>query len=241
MNEVDTAVVNRDQRLDNVMSVETAVGVELDLVPAGMVVRILANILDLGILVIVTGTASTAITALQLGATGMGLSFLVIFAVTNFYFVFFDVYNNGRSPGKSVFDLRVIHDDGTPIRLPASIIRNLLRWVEFLPVAFLSALVSMALSNGARRIGDHAAGTLVIYERSYKERSVREGGTVFESPVVLTPTEKTVFVEFLERIDRIGETRATELAESLYPITKRRGADALSTVRGIAEGIRGGS
>ena len=228
-------------RLDNVISVETTLGIEMDLVPAGVVVRILANALDLTILGIVWVSTATAIASMQLGKLGIGLIYLFMFLLLNFYFVFFDLFNNGRSPGKGVFLLRTIHDDGTPIRLTASMIRNLLRWIDFLPFAFLSGIASMAVSNGYRRIGDHAAGTLVVYERKYTERSQRESGQAVEPPVALTSDEKILFQEFVDRLDQLSDDRASVLAETLYPMTKQKGEKALKTVVGIARGIRSGS
>lgn len=236
------SIAAKDQsRLDNVISVETTLGIEMNLVPAGVVVRILANALDMTILIIVMTAVSAAIAAMQLGRFGVGVSYLLTFVLFNFYFVFFDLFNNGRSPGKGVFLLRTIHDDGTPIRLTASLIRNLLRWIDFLPLAFLSGIASMAITDGYRRIGDLAAGTLVVYERGYTERADRKVGDAIESPVALTADEKRIFQEFIDRLDQLSEDRAEVLADSLYPITKQRGKEALSTVVGIAEGIRSGT
>ncbi|KAA3662195.1 MAG: RDD family protein [Chloroflexi bacterium] len=81
------------------------------------------------------------------------------------YYIFFEMQWNGRTPGKQLAGLRVIRQDGTPITLPESIIRNLVRLVDFLPVGYGVGIVTMFIDSNARRLGDMAAGTIVIREQ----------------------------------------------------------------------------
>ena len=60
------------------------------------------------------------------------------------------------TPGKRMLSLQVIHDDGTPVRLPASMMRNLLLVVDFLPLLYAAAVITMMLNDRFRRIGDLA-------------------------------------------------------------------------------------
>jgi hypothetical protein len=70
---------------------------------------------------------------------------------------------NGQSPGKRWAGLRVIRRDGSPITLTESIIRNLIRPIDFLPLAYAVGVITMFLNRQANRLGDLAAGTLVVY------------------------------------------------------------------------------
>lgn len=84
------------------------------------------------------------------------------------YYIFFEMLWNGQSPGKSLAKLRVIRADGTPITLTESIVRNLVRLIDFLPIYYGIGVVSMFINNQSRRLGDLAAGTLVIRESAEK-------------------------------------------------------------------------
>lgn len=78
------------------------------------------------------------------------------------YFVLFDMVSGGRSLGKRVAGLRVVRDGGLPITFGASAIRNLLRIVDYLPTSYLVGLTSIVVSPEGKRLGDLAAGTLVV-------------------------------------------------------------------------------
>ncbi len=78
------------------------------------------------------------------------------------YFVLFDMLGGGRSLGKLVAGLRVVRDGGLPITFRASAVRNLLRIVDYLPTSYLVGLTSMVVSPEGKRLGDMAAGTLVV-------------------------------------------------------------------------------
>ena len=83
------------------------------------------------------------------------------------YWVVLEMVTNGQSIGKRMAGLRVIRDDGTPINLWDSIIRNVVRIVDLLvPPFYWSAIVSVWVSSRSKRLGDHAAGTVVVKERA---------------------------------------------------------------------------
>lgn len=79
------------------------------------------------------------------------------------YYVFFEMAWNGQTPGKRWAGLRVIRRDGSPITLTESIIRNLIRPIDFLPIGYAIGVITMFLNRQANRLGDLAAGTLVVY------------------------------------------------------------------------------
>ncbi len=78
------------------------------------------------------------------------------------YFVIWELSSGGRSLGKMALELRVVCDGGTPITLRESLVRNLLRVVDFLPANYLVGLIAMVVSAEGKRLGDVAAGTVVV-------------------------------------------------------------------------------
>jgi uncharacterized RDD family membrane protein YckC len=90
---------------------------------------------------------------------------LVGFALFWGYYLLFEMIWNGQSPGKRWVGLRVIKDSGAPISFVDSAVRNLVRLIDFLPLYYGIGVVAMFLNSQARRLGDLAAGTLVVRER----------------------------------------------------------------------------
>lgn len=89
---------------------------------------------------------------------------MVQFVLMWFYFVIFEVAWNGQSPGKRAVNIRVIRDGGQPVGLFTAMIRNLIRVVDFMPLFYLVGFVAMLASRNWRRLGDLAAGTVVVME-----------------------------------------------------------------------------
>jgi uncharacterized RDD family membrane protein YckC len=107
-----------------------------------------------------------------IGAGGIGFSgiAIAIFSIVSFLLIFgydvaFEVLNNGRTPGKSAAGIRVVNLDGDPIGFVTSSVRNLLRIADFLPIFYLVGSVSIVATTRDQRLGDLAAGTVVIRER----------------------------------------------------------------------------
>jgi len=95
---------------------------------------------------------------------------LAIYTLLNFgliwgYYILFELLWNGQTPGKRVAKVRVVRMDGNPAGFIEIVVRNLVRIIDFLPGAYGIGLVTMFFNRRARRLGDFAAGTLVIKER----------------------------------------------------------------------------
>src|SRR5215212_6431249 len=89
------------------------------------------------------------------------LVILVIFGAWWGYFLLFELLWNGQTPGKRLFHLRVVRAEGQPISTLAAIIRNIVRAIDM----FLAlGLAVMLIDQRSRRLGDFAAGTVVIRE-----------------------------------------------------------------------------
>ncbi len=96
----------------------------------------------------------------------IALYILVNFVIFWGYYVLFEYLWNGQTPGKRVVKIRVLRTDGNPAGFIESVIRNLVRVVDFLPSGYGLGLVIMFFNKEARRLGDFAAGTLVVKDRS---------------------------------------------------------------------------
>jgi hypothetical protein len=95
----------------------------------------------------------------------LAVSGLISFIFLWGYYIFFEMTWNGQSPGKRLAKLRVICVDGRPVTLAESLIRNLVRLVDFLPGFYGVGVVTMFIQPQSRRLGDLAAGTLVVHDQ----------------------------------------------------------------------------
>lgn len=110
--------------------------------------------------------AQTANGSDRLDSFLIALFSLIAFILFWGYYIFFELRWNGRSPGKQLVGIRVIRQDGTPITLAESVIRNLVRLVDFLPGLYGVGLVTMFIDGQSRRLGDLAANTLVVRDQA---------------------------------------------------------------------------
>lgn len=206
--------------------------------PAGLFARGLAFLVDELIrwAIIALGLIAGAF----LGYFGIGLALIVMFLTYWLYGVAFEVLNNGMTPGKKMQSLQVVHDDGTPIRLPASMVRNLVLSVDLLPAAYAAGIVSLLLTRNFQRLGDLAAGTLVIHRPLEAAVPVDGFSGVRTPPFALTPGEQSVLVDYLERSRDLTEERSAELAALLCDAFGLTPEDAPGEIKKIANGLRGG-
>jgi uncharacterized RDD family membrane protein YckC len=82
------------------------------------------------------------------------------------YYTLFEAFWNGQTPGKKLCKLRVIRDSGRQITLFESMTRNFLRIIDYLPAFYAAGVITMWCNRQNKRLGDLAAGTLVIHERA---------------------------------------------------------------------------
>lgn len=223
--------------IDTYRPIETPEGVELRLRVAGPPARGLAWSIDFVLRTLVY--AVLGIPASLAGRAGAGLMFLVVFAGEWFYPVLFEVLANGATPGKKLVGLAVVHDDGTPVGWSGSLLRNLLRFADFLPVAYGFGLVTMLVHPRFKRLGDLAAGTVVVYDQR-AERVLRAVDAAPEPPPVpLDPEEQRAVVAFAERMPLWGPARAEELASLAAPLVGAGGPAAVERLTGIANWLVG--
>jgi uncharacterized RDD family membrane protein YckC len=195
---------------DTVVAAETPEGVLLELRPAGVTARLYAFALDWVIRFVVLYAASIA--AMMMG--GLGLAFLLIlfFALEWFYPVVFELGLSGATPGKRVFKLKVVMDNGLPITAAASVTRNVLRVADFLPFVYGSAIVSMLLRQDCKRLGDIAAATLVVYDHREVSPSPTDRCDPRAPAMRLAPEDQAAIIALAARAPRLTSERLDELA-----------------------------
>jgi uncharacterized RDD family membrane protein YckC len=140
----------------------TPEGVELELPLAGLGTRFLAIMIDL--LIAFTAALIAIIFAASL-AGELGLAIAGALTILVFYLgyqVVFEVAGGGRTLGKRAAGIRVVMDGGAPVGLRASLIRATFLLLEGLSLLYFPAIVTVLASRNNQRIGDHAAGTLVV-------------------------------------------------------------------------------
>jgi len=219
--------------LDSLRTVDTPEGVELSLPIAGAVLRARAWFCDIMIKMLLMFLASFAAV---LGGAGEGMLMIVMFLLTWLYSVFFEVLRGGATPGKTIVGLRVVHDDGMPVGWSASFIRSLVGFIDVIPGV---GLVASMLNSDSKRLGDMAAGTVVIHEIPAKMRRPRRM-TVEprRPPIPLLIDEQRGLVEFAMRAPGLSESRLQELARAAKPLTSDNG-DAVNELLGQARWIAG--
>jgi uncharacterized RDD family membrane protein YckC len=223
--------------LDTLRPVETPEGLALDLRCAGVVPRALAWSLDFGIRMLV-GSVGLMVLGV-LGDTGAGIGLVFLFALYWAYPIVCEVLWNGQTPGKRSLGLRVVNDNGTPVTWLPSIVRNLMRTVDMLPVLYGFGIAAMLADPSMRRFGDLVAGTVVVYVEPPATPAAAPPVAAVAPSLPLQPQEQRAIVAFAERSWRMTPERQHELAELLAPVTGARGHGAVDAVLAIANHLLG--
>jgi uncharacterized RDD family membrane protein YckC len=201
--------------LDTLRAVETPEGIALTLRPAGAAPRVLAYLIDLFIRFLLFFGIAIAARALRgLGPAVMLISF---FALEWLYPVAFELSRRGATPGKRAMGLQVVMDSGLPVTPAASLLRNLLRTADFMPGAYALGLAAMLMRPDFKRLGDMAAGTLVVYADAARLDGELPAATPAAAPMPparpLAAREQLAIVTWAGRANRLTPARFDELAQ----------------------------
>mgnify|MGYP001109710060 CR=1 FL=1 len=155
--------------MDDRYIVDTPENISVSYGVAGIGSRFLAGIIDtllIGLIyfVLLFAVAYANSVMDEWSSVFVAIVVIVMFLITWGYYILFELLWNGQSPGKRLIGLRVVHTGGRPISFIGSAIRNLVRVVDFLPSMYALGVVTMFIDARSRRLGDLAAGTLVIKE-----------------------------------------------------------------------------
>jgi uncharacterized RDD family membrane protein YckC len=152
---------------DDRMAVATPEGVTLEFVLAGVGSRFFAGLID-GLIQFAAVVAMLVLAALLeswLGGYIAAVAAIFVFVVFLGYDIAFETLASGRTLGKRWTGLRVVKTSGAPVTFLTSAVRNLLRLVDFLPTTYLIGIVLILATKNNQRLGDLAAGTIVVRER----------------------------------------------------------------------------
>jgi uncharacterized RDD family membrane protein YckC len=249
MTEFEEPALKRQGFADQ-LNIETPEQVDLRFPVAGIGSRFVAVLIDhllqgavyvvigIAIAVFLSGNAAAHITrgAEELDTAGKWLIAAIVFI--NFlllwgYFALFEAFWQGQTPGKRVMKLRVIKDTGRQITLFESLARNLLRFVDVLPTSYAVGVVTMLCNRKNKRLGDFAAGTLVVHElpvdlhaassflseENFFSRDAAESGLPADAIARLEPADlhvmETFFTRALDLDLRTRQVMAARIAERM--------------------------
>ncbi len=226
--------------IDSSRAIETPEGVLLELRLAGPTVRALAWAIDMTIRF--AFYMGLGMLLPLFGGAGVGIWLILMFLMEWFYPVIFEVMARGQTVGKMALGIRVLCDDGTPVGWYQSTVRNFLKFVDFLPVLYGAGLLSMLVQKDFKRLGDLAAGTLVVYTEKRVPRQLKPSPDPEEETVEavrlpslpLTLEEQQALVAFAARRRELTAERVEELVDLLEPLTGIRGPEAVSRIRRLA-------
>ena len=224
-------------KTDTIDHYETPEGIQLQLKLAGPVARACAWVIDTALKGLIY--IAVALLTVYLGGVGFALMLIGFFLLEWFFPVVFEVYT-GATPGKKAMGLIVIHDNGTPISLAASLIRNLLRVADFLPVMYGIGLLSMLANRRFQRLGDLVAGTLVVYREREMPMISIPSATPKPPPAHLSIDELRNLIAFAERSGHLSEERRIELADQLFALTGLHGEPAVRELYAYANWLTRG-
>jgi uncharacterized RDD family membrane protein YckC len=223
-------------RVDTQRTVETPEGVELALRVARPYPRALAYVLDALVRMFVYSLVGGLLG--KAGTAGTGVMLVVVFLGEWFYPVVFEVAFGGSTPGKRALGLQVRLDDGRPIGLPASLLRNLLVTVDLVPCG-APAFFSSLLSRDFQRLGDRVAGTVVVHVEERAKPPALSPAEALSPPIALRLEEQAALIEYSVRAPRWPLDRAIEVSDRLAPLTGQAGVEGVRRLLGYARWIEG--
>lgn len=147
----------------------------------------------------------------------VAISIIILFVIFFGYYVFFEMLLKGQTIGKKVIKLRTIKNNGEPINIFDSFLRNLFKVLSFIPPLYFIDAIMMVYTKKYKRIGDFAANTIVVKVKNEKGPVTVSDLIKFSSTnediqslniYPVNSFEYSILKEFLERKDSLGNRRA---------------------------------
>ena len=209
--------------LDQVIEIETPEQVTVTVTVAGIGSRAAAAIIDALIILLMVFAGWLLVIAPGAGLLGEGAWVLAIGLILTFalfwgYYVLFEGLRDGQTPGKRLLRLRVVQDGGYSVSFAASAVRNLVRLLDMQP--FPTGLLGLAValvSRSGKRLGDMAAGTIVVREHlqhvAVPVGAEQDGASA--EPAVLTEAEYELLERYMARRDALDPAHRHAIAEQM--------------------------
>ncbi|MEN6371038.1 MAG: RDD family protein [Armatimonadota bacterium] len=132
----------------------------------------------------------------------IALAIIVSFLIFTGYFIFFETTQNGQTPGKKWLGLRVIKEGGAPVDFASASIRNIIRIFEFALGSYVISLFFILFSPMYKRLGDYAAGTIVVKERSPSTVSIPSVPAAAPAKTFVADTREAAFMVDAQLLDK---------------------------------------
>ena len=224
---------------EDLITIETPEHIQVQYELAGIGSRALAGLLDFMLQGLITAAIVISLAWLNSmlhwadaqGIVGAIIIGSVGFLAATAYYVISEMTMDGQSPGKRMAGLRVVRDDGTPITFLDSAIRNILRAVDMIPFFYTVGLLAVFFSKRSKRLGDMAAGTVVVKERMLEQPQGPQGELATDLPPtplsleaearlrgtmhVLTPADFETAERFLARRYELNADTRARLGQQL--------------------------
>lgn len=237
-------------RIDTLQAIELAEGVEVRVRIAGPLTRGMALGIDFLIqsAILIGLVIIFSVSGIGLGwNVSQGMILLAAFFMNWWFPVLFEAGKRGATPGKRAMGLRVVQTSGAPITFGQAVVRNFLRFADSfpsipgMPIPSMGfGLASCLATKRFQRLGDLAAGTLVIYNKIDAEPTSPMPPPMEEArpAIALRPEEVQAVVAFRERAGLWSEGRRAEIADHAEELTGGTGATGVSRVMAMAHWLQ---
>ncbi len=213
--------------MDDRIDIASATGVDLHLNIAGPGARSYAFVIDWHIRLLLALAWMASLSLLLFGrfslfdgeeltvnaaslwifAPGMAIFFL--------YHPVLEILMHGSTPGKRMAGVRIVTTDGQVPGVMAHVIRNVLRLLDSLPTAYVVGLTCTVVTRNSVRIGDLAAGTVLVYETDGRDVKHDHAAISAATAGTLGLARAELVQDVLERWDELEDTRRRALARRL--------------------------
>jgi uncharacterized RDD family membrane protein YckC len=223
-------IARTEDPLDTTVRLVTPERIQFQYPLAGPFRRSLAYFLDLVLILALAFLGLLVSMALALGSSSSwGLYLAFLFALMWGYGAFWEGIFNGQTPGKRALGIRVVTAQGVPIAGAQAVLRNVLWAFDGLPLAFIPALACMLVTRKFQRLGDLAAGTIVMVEQTPRRgRLARVDEPAVEAVLPLLPGRidagpemARALADYVKHRKRFSRPRREEMAAHLARPARR--------------------
>ncbi len=233
------------ESLDTQQVVELAEGVEIRLRVVGPLPRVGAYLID-GVvrgMLFLSGSLLLAVAGWAVHEKiAHGLMLIAWFLTDWLYPVIFEAGKHGATPGKRIVGLRVVQATGAPITLGQAVVRNFLRFIDGMPLfTYAFGVTSCLATRRFQRLGDLAAGTVVIYADRFPPLPAVTAASQLAPmpvPVALSADEERALVRFRERCELWSPARQVEIADQASVITGQTGPGGVRRLLAMAHWVQ---
>jgi uncharacterized RDD family membrane protein YckC len=217
----------------NEVTITTPEHVPIRLEPAGAGSRFLATLVDSFIISAISTAIGTVLMITLPAGIAIALYLTIAFVLTWGWHVFFETRVQGRTPGKRLLKLRVIDARGLPVSLYQSLVRNIVRVLDFAPAFYGFGSIVLLLTPSRRRMGDIVADTLVVRDArvlSYqgqltserRHNSLRTGRVLRLLRHKISLEEREFLLTLCLRADRMSPTARYDLMEEVANVYREK-------------------